>query len=61
MLPLLASLKLYTSLGALESQLQMPGFVNAMAAYVKKLKLQSHSARQALDKNLYSDCLDNLQ
>jgi hypothetical protein len=39
MLPLLVSLKPYTSLGAFESQLQLPVFVNAMAAYVKKLKL----------------------
>jgi hypothetical protein len=61
MLPLLASLKPYTSLGALENQLQLLGFVKAMAAYEKKLKLQSQSAGKVLDKNLYSNCLENLQ
>ncbi len=50
-----------TSLSALESQLQLPGFMNAMAAYMKKLKLQSQSAGQALNETLYSNCPENLQ
>ncbi len=61
MVPLLASLKPYTSFSALENQLQLPGFVKAMAAYVKKLKLQSQSAGKVLDENIYSNCLENIQ
>jgi hypothetical protein len=39
----------------------LPGFVKAMATYVKKLKLQSQSVGKVLDKNLYWNCLENLQ
>jgi hypothetical protein len=61
MLLLLTSLKPYTSLVALESQLQLPGFVNTIAAYVKKLKLQSQLAGQIFNEMLYSSCLENPQ
>jgi hypothetical protein len=57
--PLLASLKPYTSLFDVEKSLEVPGFQNAILAYIEILHQQSRQAGRALETDLYTTCLEN--